>query len=314
MKRPLLLAALLLAACNTDVDPQFRVKDVRILAVRAGVPSPGISADVFPGDTLVLDALVANPLGRPGLAVDWFACLPAASDAVSPCSDLGILSDPGRLPGLSSGPTPSVLFLGAGPRVQLAVPALTDPLAFVIRKARDQPTYRCRLYAEIVVVVVATAGDQRSVAVKSVRVLPPADQLTSAGVTSATDPNGNPTLTPPGDGVFFSPAGDDGCEGGTPLATTPLPGGKTVVCGRYTSRAPDAFRFCNPDGSTTATSEKLTWQWYVTDGDFPEVGGVGNARGDRRDFTRPAGAFTLWAILRDGRGGDDWVTVAVSSL
>jgi hypothetical protein len=315
MRRPLLLsAALLLAACNTDVAPQFRVEDVRVLAVRAGVPSPGVSADVRAGDTLVLDGLVANPLGRPGLSIDWFACLPAASDAVSPCSDYTILSDPARLPGLASGPSPSVLFLGSGPSVQLTVPALTEALAFVIRKAQRQPTYACRLFAEIVVAVVASAEGRRSVAVKSVRVLPSDAQLAAAGVSSSTDLNNNPVIRPPGDGVFFSPAGDDGCEGGTPLGAAPLPAARTAICARYTSQGPDTFHFCPPDGAPERTEEDLSWQWYVTGGDFPQVGGVGNVRGDRRDFTRPPGAFTLWAILRDGRGGTDWVTVAVSAL
>lgn len=313
MMRPLLAAALLLAACNTNVDPQFRVADVRILAVRSGLTS-GALADVRPGETLVLDALVANPLGRPGLAVDWFACLPAASDQVSPCSDTTLLSDPSRLPGLAAGPNPPVLRLGAGARVEYAVPDLTEALDFVIRKAQREPTYACRLYAELVVAVVAGAEGKRSVAVKTVRVLPTDAQLAGAGVTSATDPNANPLLRPPADGVFFAPAGDDGCEGGTPLAAAPLPGGKQVICARYVSQAPDRYRVCNPGGGATDGEEDLTWQWYVTGGDFPEVGGVGNARGERREFTRPPGAFTLWAIQRDDRGGNDWVTVVVSSL
>ncbi len=309
MTRTLLLAAaLLLAACNTNVDPQFRVNDVRIMAIRSAVLA-GASADVQPGDTLVLDALVANPLGRPGLSIEWFACLPQGNDAVLPCSDLATLSDPSRLAG-----DPSVMVLGSGPHVEYTPPAakLTAALDFAIDTARREPTYRCRLYAELVVVVVASAEGKRSVAEKAVRVVPtslPPD------VTSYYTLNHNPKA----DDVLRAPSDPDACTGGTSLGAGPFPAGKTVICGRANSvpgtYTADRFNLCNPDGSITPEQdESLSWQWYAAGGDFPAVGGVGNARGDHVDFTRPPDAFALWGILRDGRGGTDWVSFAVSAL
>jgi hypothetical protein len=314
MTRPLLLAAaLLLAACNTNVDPQFRVKDVRLLAVRSRVltarPVQFPSADVAAGDTLVLDALVANPLARPGLTVEWFACLPTPSDAVSPCADLATLQDPTRLAPLAAGPNPTVLALGAGPSVQLPIPALADALAFVVATAQRQPTFACRMYAEIVVVVVASAEGRHSVAVKTVRVKPASSALAAAGVPDLYVLNLNPAV---GD-VVRAPSDADTCTGGTPLSAAPFPAGRTTLCGRSVSGSTQVYNVCDP-GGTTPTDESLGWQWYVTDGDFPGEGGVGNATGDSVDFTRPAGAFTLWVILRDGRGGDHWVTLAVSAL
>ncbi len=71
---------------------------------------------------------------------------------------------------------------------------------------------------------------------------------------------------------------------------------------------------CEPDGSHSTPFESLEWQWYVTDGEFPEEGGVGNATGGDVDFIRPPGGFTLWTIVRDGRGGSDWATYVVSTL
>ena len=44
----------------------------------------------------------------------------------------------------------------------------------------------------------------------------------------------------------------------------------------------------------------------VDAGDFPEFTGVGNAVDASPEFERPASAFTLWVVLRDGRGGADW--------
>lgn len=310
MSRLLLAAALLLAACNVDVDPQFRVKDVRLLAVRAGVPS-GRAADVSAGDTLVLDALVANPLGRPGLAVDWFACLPGASDAVTPCEDLATLDQPSRLRG-----NPSVRFLGQGARVEYVVPALDAALEFQLGKARQQRTYECRLHADLLVVAVASAEGKSSLAVKTVPVLPTAAQIadfntrTGADVTSHYALNLNPIAAD----VARAPSDPDACAGGTSPGAGPFPAGKTVLCGLPGPGSVDEIERCDPDRGPQRDLESLGWQWYVTDGDFPEAGGVGNARGDHVDFTRPPGAFTLWAILRDGRGGTDWVSYAVSTL
>lgn len=310
MTRPLLLAALLLAACNTDVDPQFRVRDVRILAVRAqafsATPPAFPAADVAPGDTLVLEALVANPLGRPGLAVEWFACLPRPDEAVSPCADLAALEDPDRLRGLAG-----VTALPPGPSTTLVVPPLPEALAFVVQAAVARPVFACRMYAELGVVAVASAGGRRSVAVKTVRVKPPVSSFPPA-LPDLYLLNHRPAVAE----LFRGPAGDEGCAGGTSLAAAPLPAGTSTLCGTSVTGSVERFNVCDPSGDyalVQARDEALTWQWYVSDGDFPDVGGVGNARGDRVDFVRPAGAFTLWAILRDGRGGDDWVTLLVSA-
>jgi hypothetical protein len=312
MTRPLLLAAaLLLAACNTNVDPQFRVTDVRVLAVRSlafsATPDPFGSADVAPGDTLVLDALVANPRGRPGLAIEWFVCLPRPNEAVSPCEDLATLADPSRLRGLDG-----VTQLAAGPSTQLLVPALTEALAFVVQTAVERPVFACRMYAEIHVVVVASAEGHRSVAAKAVRVKPPASMLPE-GFPDLYTLNKNPAAVD----LVRAPISDtDGCLGGTEVGGAPFPAGKTTLCGTDLTGSVEAYDVCEPTGgfSVQRLEETLTWQWYASDGDFPDVGGVGNVRGDHVDFVRPAGAFTLWGILRDGRGGVDWVSVAVPAL
>lgn len=304
-----LAALLLLAACNTGFDPQYRVLDVRVLAVRSGVTA-GSSADVAPGETLVLRALVANPKARPGLGVTWFGCLPAADESLSPCADPDYLVDPARLVPLTAGPSPRVVLLGTGGEVSYAVPALTDAMAFVVATAKARPTFECRLYAELVVVAVAEAEGVRSVAVKRVRVKPPAALVTAEGVTDRYALNLNPEALD----VRRAPSDEATCAGGTSVATGAFPAGRTVVCGRASGTSTQQFAVCEPAGGIAAASERLDWQWYVTGGEFPEEGGVGNARGVSVDFERPSGPFTLWAIVRDGRGGDDWVTFLVSTL
>jgi hypothetical protein len=80
-----------------------------------------------------------------------------------------------------------------------------------------------------------------------------------------------------------------------------------VLCGIARPTSSERFDQCAPDGTRTGFHESLDWQWYVTDGTFPDVGGVGNAVGADVEFERPGGAFTLWVIVRDGRGGEGWL-------
>jgi hypothetical protein len=308
MRRLLLLAPLAaaLAACNTGFEPQYRVRDLRVLALRSN-PSGSTSADVAPGDTVELAALVANPLGRAGLTVEWIACLPQASDAIPPCLDQAWLSDPARL-FAAPGTVPGVVSLGTGAHVTFGLPDVTAALEFVVATARLKPTFTCRLYAELVVVARATAEGHDSLAYKRVPIRPTAGQIAAGGVTDNYVLNLNPTVGE----VRVGPSDPDTCTGGQLVATPPFPAGATELCGRGGNGSIGAYNLCDPGGGTTSAFENLDWQWYVTAGEFPdEGGGVGDARGGHVKFQRPASAFTIWSIVRDGRGGVDWAEFAI---
>jgi hypothetical protein len=328
MRRILLLAAAALAACNTGFEPQYRVRDVRILAISSQAQGSS-SADVHPGDTLVLRALVANPLGRSGLTVDWLACLPQPSEAASPCLDDANLADPARL-AAGVGTIPGVVSLGSSTTAQLdpsftasvlfPVPGTPDVLAalgFVIGLAQQNTTIECRLYSPLVVVAVASAGGVRSVSYKQVPILPPAAMIPATVDGQRYLWNLNPFL---GD-VRLAPVDEDACLGGTSIRAPPFPAGETVICGFPGPGSYGAFNICEPGqppsqrGATIATTEAMDWQWYVTEGEFPDSGnGVGDARGVHVKFRRPPGQFTLWSIVRDGRGGTDWAEFVTSAL
>jgi hypothetical protein len=317
MRRILLLLAAALAACNTGFEPQYRVTDLRILAVRsqaAGSPAPGsadVTFDVSFADTLALDALVVNPLGRPGLEVLWVACLPPASDALVPCVDQAYLSNPSKLLDAAAVPGSGVLLLPTGPSIQVPVPDVTAALQFAIYGASLEPTFECRLYAELVVVVVARAGGRQTIAQKRVRILP-------ASVPPPVQNRYSLNLNPSVGDVRLQPADRTTCSGGVSISSDPFPSGKIVMCGLPGPGAIGQYNVCEPakppDRITTQVDEIMQWQWYVSAGEFPQVGGAGDARGGDVDFQRPNGAFTLWTIVRDGRGGEDWASYAVSAL
>jgi hypothetical protein len=201
---------------------------------------------------------------------------------------------------------------------------VTGALEFAIYLASRDQTYECRLYSELVVVAIAQAEGKQSIAQKRVRILPTAQQLASTpGVENRYLLNLNPKF---GD-IRLQPDDRTTCTGGVSISAfaaagpNPFPAGKIVMCGLGATEpvlATQSYNVCNPSPpgtrSTSQVNEILEWQWYVTDGNFPQVGGVGDARGRDVDFERPPGAFTLWAIVRDGRGGVDWASFAVSTL
>ncbi|HEY6002384.1 MAG TPA: hypothetical protein VIV57_05870 [Anaeromyxobacter sp.] len=312
MRRLAAIALTAVLACNPGFEPQYRVTDLRILGVRAEVivdpadPRGTDLADPNLDDTVRLEALIANPKGQADLSdvdVTWLACAPGQGGALPPCVDPTFLQDPASL--VSAGAFP--IAKGAKPSdfslTALPAPA-RDAFAAALESARrlafSEPTFQCRIYVEIPIVVVAeSATGRRDVALKRVRLVQkPAD------ATFPYDgylPNRNPVVK---DAIS---ATDDGCLGGTSLgAPKALSAGATkTLCAQAASR-PDEYFICGADGTRNWTNENLSWQWYVTAGEFKDVGGLGNAEGSHLDFTTPQGTFTLWLILRDGRGGEAW--------
>ena len=308
MRRLASPALLLALACNTGFAPQYRVTDLRILAVRAEVvpaqPGAVTAADPTLDDTVLLKALVANPLGHADLRVRWFACAPGASGALPPCVDPEVLRDPSSLAAAGAfelpGPPPPETGEQLPP---LALSTLPQPVREALQRALDaasalaqaQPAYRCRVYVELPLVVIAQAGGRQEVAVKRVRLVPnpPAPNYPA---------NRNPVVRD------ASSAPDDTCVGATSLS---LPaalraGGATTLCAQA-GDPPESYDVCGPDGPIAPQAkEPFAWQWYVTAGEFPDVGGLGNAEGSDLVFVPPPARFTLWLLLRDGRGGVDW--------
>lgn len=308
-------AALVLCACNSGFDPQYLVTDLRVLAIRGQVQGSTL-ADGSPGQTLAIDALVANPRERAGLTVTWYACLPADSESLPPCADPAFLADPARLAAAAGAGDQGVLALGGCEPVDgvcgvtVAIPTtqrIQDALQFIETYAQENPAYQCRLYAEMPVVAVADAEGYRDLAVKRVRITPDPADLVGTVLEGAYAPNQNPTVTD----VVRAPTDtrSNGCVGGTAIDPEhTFPAGETIVCATASSDSAEKFNVCGPNGERTETPEKLSWQWFVTGGEFPDyAGGIGNVTGHAVDFVRPPGPFTLWAVLRDGRGGENWM-------
>jgi hypothetical protein len=199
-----------------------------------------------------------------------------------------------------------------------------------VGRAQSQPAYACTLYAEVPVLVVATAGASRQMAVKRVR-LTPYRELAGTPLQDAYVPNLNPALI----GVRASPSSTD-CAGGVPAIRScagdadcggvaclpagagpgacddPLAGDELTLCAVPAAGSAQSIFECNADGSRLRRAEGLNYQWYTTAGTFgsrdPSAGaGSGNQTGDRATFFPPTGPATLWVIVRDGRDGVGWL-------
>lgn len=306
MIRLLLASALALTGCDPGFEPQYLVKDLRILAVQAEAQG-STSADVSVGDTLVLRALVANPRGRAGLAVSWYGCLPLADESLPPCADVEFLANPARLATDSR-----VVKLGtcepdaAGVcAVAGAVPDVSAALSFALQAAVRDPAFSCRPYSELPVVAVANAEGRQTIALKRVRVVPSSAELAAIAVTDSYVTNSNPAI----ESVVRARPQWGTCTGGIAIGPDPFPSGETTLCATPATGWSQEFETCGPGGTRALTHESAEWQWFTTAGDFPEFDAemAGNANRNEPRFIRPPGPFTIWTIMRDGRGGEGWL-------
>lgn len=324
LPRALALLALL-AGCGLDAPKQYLVPDLRVAAVRASAGG-GPSADADIDEPVTLEALVLNPLGRTGVNLEWYGCLPAIPPAVSPCEDPALLGDPQALRALArpapdpaavtgpflvaaGAPVPVTFDLTVEQEAILTAATLAPEVGLIARAGTTSKRLQCALYFPIPVVVIVTedSGEVTEVALTRVRIAPSEAQAAFPGTYVL---NFNPVI----EEVQIDPVDEDACTGGLPLAD-PLPGGGITLCGRPQDGSKQGFYECGedgpprlPDGSLAPTNatEALAWQWYVTAGEIAQAGFDGNATENPIDLTPPAGPFTLWTILRDGRGGTDW--------
>lgn len=294
----------LLAACNLDAPKQYLLPDLRILAIRASAGGGPLSdADI--DEPVILDALIVNPLGRTGLTLDWYACPPSTPAAISPCLDPEILRDPAAISTVLA----AYHFAGGGPPGPATFSLTLTPeqedaaIQALIAQATATPGLQCQLYFELPILAVVSDGEVTELAVKYVRIAPSAARAAFPDSPEAYVPNRNPAI----EALEANPTDEDGCTGGTVLAD-PLPAGELTVCARPTAESRQTYSRCTDDGPPPApdTVEELSWQWYVSAGEIAQGGFDGNATGNPIDLKPPDAPFTLWTIVRDGRGGAAW--------
>ncbi|HZS41516.1 MAG TPA: hypothetical protein VFF06_32020 [Polyangia bacterium] len=305
MRARIALLALALHGCSGDLPPVGVVDKLRLLAVRAEPPEPA------PGETVALDALIVEPLVQPAdgggganpaaPSAVWLAC-PSVADAsgtLTPC------------------------------------PPSSPPLA---QTGASHATYVPAAAGDFTITLTVTDGAQTIVALKRLPVRDPA-------AANGAPPNHNPSLAAftladaSGDAGFPLDGDDSLTDGGANYAPSPpksrtrfqltavaadgaaemepaldaagAPGGlqyeSLSVAWFTTAGTIDASRtfFAPPGCDTQAACPQLppapdahaTWSAPTVEEQAASAPGAGEQRG----------TIAFWAVLRDDRGGVDWL-------
>ncbi len=331
------------SACESGFDRNDQiVNSLRILGAAAHIDNgDGIDwADAQVGDMITLVALVANPTGVPNVTVTWVTCLPSLNNTLTPCSDETVLRTPTQLITMASDPNSGVIQLGVGETIQYTVPQEAQPLLdALVARADQNVNAECALYIEAPLLIIAQGGDGEVVtALKNLRLSP-----WSQTGPGASDPalqyyirNANPSITEldipndrsacaPGQTLVRACGGNlPPCDGGAACSPdgwcppAPFPSGPQTICAQLPDTATNpnevqTYYYCGLDGADGTEMEQPNITWYETAG---SQGSISNSNPTGtpdltsrtfETFTRPAGPFTLYGVIRDGRDGENWV-------
>jgi hypothetical protein len=265
-----------LVACSNDLERQSQLQRVRVLAIRADPAEVALDPDrSIPPAPVRLTALTFAPDG--GTAVGYALCRHGAN----------VYAQGVQCPGADG------LTLDGGV-VDVNDPPVRDFLARDGGLSLTEPSFQPQLARGIQFNIGYLATDGT-----------PGDRGTERGVyqlsvRATRVPNQNPHLVE----IFV------GRDGGTPLQDAQLPL-KTKVT--FTpSLAPGSVEtYVDADGQTQ--TERLVYSWFATGQgkveDFRSqepFQGVGKRESDYTTANVPE-VVTLYVVVRDGRGGTDWI-------
>ncbi len=301
-----LVVVLLLSGCNAQFKPETLVDSLRVLAITAEPP------EVSPGESAQLDILQLDP-SRPGgkTTVVWVGCEPDPIDFNrSACNDTSALLQPTAFATFP----PGVRVLGFGNRAGYAsASTLFDGLA------AEDPVRANGTSGPVLGVVIGeevkpTSSDEE------LRVLfgrierqevQTVMALTRVTVTERATRNHNPKISAlKVDGVAVpKDARLQLREGSTVMLEPELVEGSRET---YTLQLPSG---------PSDKSETLVVSWYSSAGRFDQARLDVSMPGAVTKFITPGSAQvpedpvpekrtgTLWSVVRDGRGGQHFVTV-----
>ncbi|HZH04919.1 MAG TPA: IPT/TIG domain-containing protein [Myxococcaceae bacterium] len=298
-----LAAAAALAGCDGDFDPESLVNDFRVLGLRAQ------PADLRPGETATLEALVADP-SRPAQTslVAWLACDPDPANLErSTCTNtesLKTVLDP-----FSAAATlpPGIRALGVSGGAPVVYTAPADLYATL---PADDPRRQSGSVAQILAYAAAedpailnTDEGRSSVAARvQAGTLPAILSLFRIRVSEDPQVNQNPLL-----GSFAA----DGVELPSEFIWRLPPGANPVLSLAYPPEAFESYSQATPTG-VEAKTERLIAAYYVTEGEFAEDRIASGSDTEQRYLAPQLGEAgaregRLWVVVRDTRGGATWL-------
>lgn len=295
--------SLFLAACTPEDFPTESLVDrLRMLGISS---SP---ADLAPGETAQLSALVLDPTRSGATTTFWLACDPDPfNENRSACTDPAVVNDPSRLGDMNALP-PGVRFAGLNATATYSAPrGLFDLLA------ADDPRRTLGTVGTLITISVAEAVsptapmEELAALFGRVQRREVASLISLFRVRISEDPerNQNPQVSrlivdgvdwPAGARVMVKPAQD------------------VVLDVDAADSAFEPFTAVTPSGPEART-ERILVSWYSTAGRFSETRTAMREQ-VKTTYTAPGKkpfdpvperrTGTLWTVLRDTRGALTW--------
>jgi hypothetical protein len=301
LSRRLLGSTVLIVAATTRCIPSLGPGDslitsTRILAVRA------LPAEAVPGTKVAFTALVAGPGGTDDAELSWSFCT-----APKPLTEDNVVSNAC----VTGQGTSALVPAGAGESITAKTPSagcsiFGPDVGSMGLRPRDPDTTGG--YYQPLLATLPRTDD----VIELARIhcdLANADAAVATAFTKAYHDNLNPTLIPL-----------TATLGGSTVALTAIPASAHVVLqASWPAASAETFAYYDP-ASQTVTSQREAMQvaWYATGGTL-DTESTGRAAGDPATtsddgWTAPgsAGTVHLWVVLRDSRGGVDWISQDLS--
>ena len=303
MRRAWLSLLLFVFGCDYGFKPETLVADMRVLGIRS------TPADLSPGETARLEALTPDPTGQP-TTVLWLGC---EADPFNlnrtACADTQLLDNPGSLAGADGGLPNGVSVIG----FNTSAAYRTSPGLFDVLPSGD-PRRQTGTVGQVVAITVAEAVSPVAtreelqalfdrVQRKDVKAIV---ALFRVVISESSERNSNPVVGPLTlDGVAWP----DGAR------VAVKPGAPVTFDVEAPAAAFEAYTTLTPDGPKAQT-ERLLAAWYSTAGRFSQSSTALRedvktlftppGSGDPTDVVPDRRAATLWAVVRDTRGGQSW--------
>lgn len=299
MRRALAWLLFALFSCGEEMKPDTLLEELRVLGVRS------TPADLAPGETAILEALVVDP-SRPARAstVVWFSCDPDPLNLNrSYCSDMATLSQSSALfrapsDGGAELP-PGMRFAGLGNRAGYRAPEdLFAKLPPEDARRRLGTVAQLLLFAVAEELSPAASREELAALFGRVERKEVRSVLALFRIRVSEDPerNQNPRLS-------FSMGGAHLRLAESEMRPLELDAADQSF---------EEYQQLTPQGAE-ARSEKLIGAWYSTAGRFSESRvvlrsqtAIFRAPGSAEDPVPPERGGTLFAVVRDTRGGQSW--------
>lgn len=301
----LCLSFALFAACRPEFQPYNELRELRVMGVRADQPWFG------PDEVANLDVLIHNPNPDAELTYQWNWCpLSSASGDGFQCQ----ISEED----LASFGVPFLPYdLGTEPTAAFPYPTHPEALRTACQMIAEQgnlpdfvPLPDCEKGFPVTISLDVSDGTTSIRAVKEMVLLYDPDD----------ERNTNPVLT----GFAVQPDG-----GGEAIALLPEP---TVVARlernlnhRFSvDLSESSSEEFTPSGADEPTRESLVVTWFVEGGELEKIrtsyypGETTLESAETNDWTTPTaddfepGEMRVYTVLRDGRGGIDWISSRVA--